>query len=87
MALTIGIMLGTVSGYLGGRLDFLLMRLVDLTLAFPTLILSLAIISLLGPGIQNAMIAYALVSWAFYARLVRGMVMEVKGRAFIEQEG
>ncbi|MBM4340405.1 MAG: ABC transporter permease subunit [Deltaproteobacteria bacterium] len=84
IALTIGISVGMLSGYWGGRLDFLLMRLVDLTLAFPSLILSLAIISLLGPGIQNAMIAFALVHWAFYARLVRGLVIEVKERKFIE---
>ncbi len=84
IALTIGIGVGMISGYWGGHLDFLLMRLVDLTLAFPSLILSLAILSLLGPGIQNAMIAFALVHWAFYARLVRGMVVEIRGRKFIE---
>ncbi len=84
MALCIGLSIGFLSGYQGGRFDFLLMRLVDLTLAFPSLILSLAIISLLGPGIQNASIAFALVHWAFYARLVRGLVLEVKGKLFIE---
>lgn len=84
IALMIGVSIGLISGYQGGRLDFLLMRLVDMTLAFPSLILSLVIISLLGPGLQNAMIAFALVHWAFYARLVRGLVLEVKGKSFIE---
>ena len=84
IALIIGISVGLISGYQGGRIGFLLMRLVDMTLAFPSLILSLAIISLLGPGLQNAMIAFALVHWAFYARLVRGLVLEIKGKPFIE---
>lgn len=84
LALIIGISVGLLAGYLGGRPDFLFMRLVDLTLAFPSLILSLAIISLLGPGIQNAMIAFVLVHWAYYARLVRGLVIEIKGKKFIE---
>jgi len=84
IALIIGISIGLLSGYHGSRLDFLLMRLVDLTLAFPSFILALVIISLLGPGLNNAMIAYSLVHWAYYARLVRGLVIEIKGRQFIE---
>ncbi len=84
LALFIGISIGMVAGCWAGRLDFLLMRLVDLTLAFPGLLLSLAMIGFLGPGLQNAMLAFALVHWAFYARLVRGMVLEMKGRQFIE---
>ncbi len=84
IALLIGITIGMIAGYRGGGLDFLLMRLVDLTLAFPSLVLSLAIIGFLGPGIQNAMLAFALVHWAYYARLIRGMILEIKGRKFIE---
>lgn len=84
IALLIGVSVGLLSGYHGGRLDFLLMRLVDLTLAFPSLIFALVIISLLGPGLHHAMIAYALVHWAYYGRLVRGLVIEIKGRQFIE---
>lgn len=84
IALIIGVGIGLLSGYRGGRLDFLLMRLVDLTLAFPSLILALVMISLLGPGLRNAMIAFALFHWAYYARLVRGLVIEIKGRQFIE---
>lgn len=84
MAWLIGITIGTIAGSRGGRLDFFLMRFVDLTLAFPSLILSLAIIGFLGPGIQNAMLAFALVHWAYYARLVRGLVLEIKERTFIE---
>lgn len=84
MAWLIGITIGMIAGSRGGRLDFFLMRFVDLTLAFPSLILSLAIIGFLGPGIQNAMLAFALVHWAYYARLVRGLVLEIKERTFIE---
>ncbi|MCX8118237.1 MAG: ABC transporter permease subunit [Desulfobacterota bacterium] len=84
IALAIGMGVGMVSGYHGGRIDFFLMRLTEMTMAFPSLVLSLAIIALLGPGTHNAMIAFALVHWAFYARLIRGLVIEIKGRSFIE---
>ena len=75
---------GTLSGYYGGWLDTFLMGLVDLLLAFPGLILAIAIAGTLGPSLMNVMIAMAAVWWAGYARLVRGMVLSVRQREFIE---
>ena len=75
---------GTLSGYYGGWLDTLLMGLVDLMLAFPGLILAVAIAGTLGPSLMNVMIAMAAVWWAGYARLVRGMVLSIRNREFVE---
>ena len=75
---------GTLSGYYGGWLDTFLMGLVDLLLAFPGLILAIAIAGTLGPSLMNVMIAMAAVWWAGYARLVRGMVLSIRNREFIE---
>jgi len=75
---------GTLSGYYGGWLDTLLMGLVDLLLAFPGLILAVAIAGTLGPSLMNVMIAMAAVWWAGYARLVRGMVLSIRNRGFVE---
>lgn len=76
--------LGTLAGYYGGWLDTLLMALVDLLLAFPALILAVAIAGTLGPSLMNVMIAMAAVWWAGYARLIRGMVLSVRQREFVE---
>lgn len=75
---------GTLSGYYGGWLDSLLMGLVDLMLAFPGLILAVAIAGTLGPSLMNVMIAMAAVWWAGYARLIRGMVLSLRHREFVE---
>ncbi len=75
---------GTLSGYYGGWLDSLLMGLVDLLLAFPGLILAVAIAGTLGPSLMNVMIAMAAVWWASYARLIRGMVLSIRQREFVE---
>ncbi|MCB0155954.1 MAG: ABC transporter permease subunit, partial [Anaerolineae bacterium] len=71
----VGVSVGVVSGYVGGWLDDLLMRLVDVFLALPGLLLALAIIGILGPGLENVILGVILVSWAGYARLVRGLVL------------
>ncbi|MCH8898416.1 MAG: ABC transporter permease subunit [Chloroflexi bacterium] len=84
VVMTIAVTVGTISGYYGGKLDTLLMGLVDLLLAFPGLILALAIIGILGPSMVNVIISLALVSWAGYARLVRGLVLEIRERPFVE---
>ena len=80
----IAIAVGTVSGYFGGWLDSLLMGLVDLLLAFPGLVLAVAIAGTLGPGLFNLLIAMAAVWWAGYARLVRGMVLAARQREYVE---
>jgi peptide/nickel transport system permease protein len=79
----LGTCIGAVSGYVGGRLDTLLMRLIDIVLAFPFLVLMLAIIAILGPGISSFYIAMAMVGWVSYARLVRSQVLSLKHRDFI----
>ncbi|AEC51590.1 dipeptide ABC transporter, dipeptide-binding protein [Pyrococcus sp. NA2] len=80
----IGVTLGLISGYFGGKVDEIIMRTVDIVWAFPSLILALAIVAILGPGLINAMIAIALVGWASYARVVRAETLSVKEELFIE---
>jgi peptide/nickel transport system permease protein len=82
--MAIAITVGTLSGYCGGRLDALLMGLVDLLLAFPALILAVAVAGVLGPSLMNVMIATTAVWWAGYARIIRGMVLAVRQREFVE---
>ena len=78
-----GGLIGLVSGYAGGIADLLLMRLVDALLAFPGLILAIAIVAALGPGLRNAMIAIGIVAVPVYARLVRAVVLQLKQMEFI----
>ena len=71
LAAPVGLVVGTVSGYAGGWLDAVLMRITDIFLAFPRLILALAFVAALGPGIENAVLAIAITSWPPYARIAR----------------
>ena len=82
--LLIGIVVGLVSGLAGGLLDGLAMRIVDVLLAFPSFLLALAVAGILGPGLLNLAIAMTAVWWVDYARLVRGLVLGVKGLPFVE---
>ena len=81
---TIAVSVGALAGYAGGIIDDVAMRTADVLLAFPGLILALAIIGILGPSMVNVIISLALVSWAGYARLVRGLVLEIRERPFVE---
>jgi peptide/nickel transport system permease protein len=83
IGLLVGTSLGLAAGYLGGKFDLLIMRGIDALLAFPALILAIAITSALGPQIQNAMIAIGVVAIPAYARLTRGQVLAVRAREFI----
>jgi len=78
LAAPIGLLVGTVAGYAGGWLDALLMRITDIFLAFPRLILALAFVAALGPGIENAVIAIAITSWPPYARIARAETLTVR---------
>jgi peptide/nickel transport system permease protein len=78
----IGSLIGTVAGYSGGIVDAVFMRVVDVILAFPFLVLMLAIIAILGPGLSSFYIAMALVGWVSYARLVRAQMLILKGSDF-----
>src|SRR3989475_4850734 len=79
----IGLMVGIVSGYLGGRVDSVLMRVVDATLTFPTILIALLLAVSLGQGLQTIAIAITVLIWARFARVVRGEVLAVKGRDFV----
>jgi peptide/nickel transport system permease protein len=74
----IGTMVGTIAGFFGGIIDALFMRLVDIILAFPFLVLMLSIIAILGPGLSSFYIAMALVGWVSYARLIRAQILVLK---------
>jgi len=78
-----GLVIGTVAGYAGGWIDTLLMRLTDVFLAFPRLILALAFVAALGPGIENAVLAIALTSWPPYARIARAETLTIRNADFI----
>jgi peptide/nickel transport system permease protein len=79
-----GTAIGLVAGYAGGLVDDALMRLTEVFLAFPALILAMAIAGALGPSLTNAIIAIAAVTWAVYARLVRGQILSLRRREFVE---
>ena len=83
LIMSIGVSVGAAAGYYGGLLDDVLMRVVDVLLAFPSLLLALAIAGTIGPGILSVMIALVSVWWASYARIVRGMVLSMRNRDFI----
>jgi peptide/nickel transport system permease protein len=82
--LVLGTAIGLIAGYAGGVIDEALMRLVDVQLAFPGLILALVIAGILGPSLRNVMIALAVVGWASYARIVRGSVLSTKEQEFVK---
>jgi peptide/nickel transport system permease protein len=84
VAVAIGSALGAISGFFGGLLGGAIMRLVDVTLSFPPVLLAMAVAASLGPGLQNAALAMIIVWWPVYARLMRGQVLEVKQRDHVE---
>lgn len=83
-AVTFGTLVGAISGYVGGMVDEVLMRFTDMFLAFPALVLAIAIASSLGRDLKYTMIAVSTVFWPWYARLVRGQVLSIKEREYIE---
>ena len=83
LSLIVGSMVGAVAGYYGGWLDTLIMRIVDIFMAFPGFLLAIAIAAVLGPGIFNVVFALSIVSWVTYARLVRGQFLSLKERDFV----
>jgi ABC-type dipeptide/oligopeptide/nickel transport system permease subunit len=80
----IGTILGALAGYLGGATDNVIMRFMDVLLAFPALLLAIAIVSILGPGLINALLAIGIVSIPVYARVVRATVLTVREMEFVE---
>jgi len=84
LAVLIGAPLGALAGYLGGWVDNLIMRVTDLFLAFPSLLLAVTIVAAVGPSLTNAMIAIAISWWPWYTRLVRGVTISLRERYFVE---
>ncbi|WHY71745.1 ABC transporter permease [Fictibacillus enclensis] len=84
MASVIGILIGTVSGYFGGVIDVIIMRIMDMVMAFPTLILAMALAAALGPSLQNAMLAIAIVKIPVYVRLARGESLVLREKLFVK---
>jgi peptide/nickel transport system permease protein len=80
----IGMAAGLISGYFGGRMDDVLMRLADIQLAFPFILLAIAVIGVLGPSLQTIIIVIGVSSWVVYARIVRGAVLTLREREFVQ---
>ncbi|MBX3572732.1 MAG: ABC transporter permease subunit [Mesorhizobium sp.] len=83
LSLTVGIFFGVIAGYVGGKTDTFIMRIMDVILAFPSLLLALVLVAVLGPGLINAMIAIALVLQPHFVRLTRAAVMSEKTRDYV----
>jgi len=84
IGVSVGAVMGIVSGYFGGAADLIIMRLVDIMLAFPSILLAIMMVAFLGPSLQNAMIAIGVLSIPVYARLVRSSTLSYKEEVFIE---
>jgi peptide/nickel transport system permease protein len=84
VALGVGVPLGMLSGYRGGHLDGVMMRLVDMLLAFPYILLAIVIVGALGPGLRNTLIAVSVTSIPFYLRVMRSTVLSVRGLTFVD---
>lgn len=82
-SLLVGGIIGAVAGYLGGWIDEVLMRITDMVLAFPTIILAMVVAAALGPSLRNAVVAIVVVNWPQYARITRSLVLGVKTREFV----
>lgn len=80
----VGVVLGLVSGFYGGRIGAIIMRLADIQLAFPFILLALSVMAALGPGLINLIVVLAIGQWVDYARIVRGEVLSIRERAFVE---
>src|SRR5262249_5542661 len=80
---TVGVILGLLSGFYGGKVDALIMRLADIQLSFPGLLLAVAILAVLGPGLVNVILGLGIGGWTGYARIVRGQVLSQKERDYV----
>ena len=80
---TIGVAMGSVAGYFGGRIDEAISRLIDILLAFPGLLLAIAMVAVLGPSLTNVVLALSMIGWVGYARLVRGQVLRAREFDFV----
>jgi peptide/nickel transport system permease protein len=84
ISISIGLFIGSLSGYFGGWLDQLLMRAVDILLAFPGILLAIAFTAVLGPGLDHVILALCLIGWTGYARLVRGEILSLRQQEYVQ---
>lgn len=84
VSVTVGSLIGAASGYAGGRVDDFVMRVCDVFLAFPGILLAISIMAVMGPSLSNVMLALCLMGWTSYARLARGQTLSLKEREFIK---
>src|SRR5499426_2012405 len=80
----VGVAAGLIAGYLGGRADTVIMRIADLNLAFPLILLALAVVALLGASLKNLVIVMAITTWMIYARVVRGLTLALREQEFVQ---
>lgn len=83
LAMALGVLIGLLAGYFGGRLDSVIMRGVDVLMAFPAILLAITIVASLGPGLRNSMLAVSIVGIPFYVRIARGSVLSLREQEFI----
>lgn len=83
LAGALGTLIGSISGYLGGRIDALLMRVTDVFMAFPGILLAIALVAVLGPALRHVVLALVVIGWVGYARLVRAQVLQVREQEFV----
>jgi len=81
---SIGLLFGLVAGFYGGTIDAIIMRFTDMQLAFPFLLLALALVTILGPGVFNVILVLALTSWINYAKVIRGDVLQIRNREYVQ---
>lgn len=84
IALVIGCSIGLIAAYLGGRIDTFIMRIVDIQLSFPAILIALVLLAILGKGVDKIIIALVLVQWAYYARTMRGTALVERGKEYVE---
>lgn len=84
ISVVVGVILGATAGYFGGVVDDIIMRITDMFLSFPSLLLAMAVAAILGPSLQNAIIAIVISWWPSYTRIVRGQAVSVKERQFVK---
>jgi peptide/nickel transport system permease protein len=84
IAMSAGVVVGLLAGYFGGWVDSVIMRLIDILMAFPSLLLAIAVVASLGPGLTNAMLAVSIVGIPYYARIVRGSVLSLRNQEFVQ---
>ena len=81
---TVGMLLGSIAGYFGGRVDDVISRVIDVLMAFPGILLAIALVAVLGPGLGNVVLALSVIGWVGYARLVRGQALRAREFEFVQ---